>query len=179
MKPSLVIAGLGNPGREYEGTRHNLGFDALDVLADEWGEGEWQEKPKFSSLLCEARLLTMPVLLLKPLLFMNRSGEPLRKLIDFYTLDPASQLLVMCDDIDLPLGELRFREKGGAGTHNGLKSIIAQFGEEFPRLRIGLGTPQHGEDLAAWVLSKTSVEERDVLKKSIAGIPDAIRENVL
>src|SRR3989344_7892163 len=127
MKPSLVIIGLGNPGASYERTRHNLGFAALDVLSEAYGEGEWKDTQKFGSVTQEARILTIPVLLAKPQTFMNRSAEAVKKIVDFYKLDPKEQVLIISDDIDLPLGELPLRKKGGPGTHNGLKSIIEVF----------------------------------------------------
>ncbi len=179
MKPSLIIAGLGNPGASYERTRHNTGFQALDVLSETFGQGVWKEQQKFSSLVQEARVVTVPVLLVKPLLFMNRSGESLRKIIDFYKLNPAEQLLVLCDDVDLPLGTVRLRKNGGPGTHNGLRSIVEQFGEAFPRLRIGIGTNPEGSDLAAWVLSVPPAEEALLLKKSFGTLPDLVTDFIL
>ncbi|MDD5469791.1 MAG: aminoacyl-tRNA hydrolase [Candidatus Peribacteraceae bacterium] len=179
MKPSLVIIGLGNPGQNYDRTRHNAGFRAVDVLSEEYGTGEWTEKQKFLSSVQEARVVTVPVLLAKPQTFMNCSGDAVRKIMEFYKLDVAQQVLVLCDDIDLPLGELRLRRSGGPGTHNGLKSIVHIFGEAFPRLRIGLGTPPAGVDLAAWVLSACSKEEDAVLQESFKQLPAVVREFVL
>jgi len=178
MKPSLLIIGLGNPGPTYEGTRHNAGFWATDRLSEEFGEGDWAEKQKFMSHVQEARIVTVPVLLVKPQTYMNRSGEAVQKLVDFYKLDPAQQVLVIYDDIDLQLGELRQREKGSAGTHNGMKSIVDIFGENVQRLRIGLGSPAQG-DLSAWVLSKPSAEERNALEAAIESIPELVKEYVM
>ncbi|MDD5751372.1 MAG: aminoacyl-tRNA hydrolase [Candidatus Peribacteraceae bacterium] len=171
MKPSFVIVGLGNPGAQYADTRHNAGFRAVDILATAAGAGDWQDKQKFLAYICEAERAGVPVLLVKPQTFMNRSGECVRKLVDFFKLDPAQQLLVISDDVDLPIGEVRFRSAGGPGTHNGLKSVVEQVGEGFPRLRIGLGAPAHGEDLAAWVLSVPSKEEAAALERSLAEVP--------
>lgn len=179
MKPSLVIIGLGNPGASYEKTRHNTGFQAADVLAEEFGEGDWKEKTKFNAFVMEGRIVTVPVLIAKPLTYMNRSGEAAKKMIDFYDLDPSTQVLVLCDDIDLELGETRLREKGGPGTHNGLKSLVDVFGEEFPRLRIGIGCQSHGEDLATWVLSAPSKEEAEKIQEAVKKIPDMVKEFVL
>lgn len=179
MKPALVVVGLGNPGPQYEDTRHNLGFWAAERLAEEFGEGDWCDMQKFESVGAEARILTFPVLILKPTTYMNLSVNAVRKVVDFYKLDPATQVLVLTDDIDIPLGELRLREKGGPGTHNGLKSINVVYGEEFPRLRIGLGAQPPGADLAAWLLSKISAEERDELTPSIDKIPQMVREFIL
>lgn len=178
MKPSLLIIGLGNIGKEYEGTRHNAGFFAIDALKEHWGEGEWQQQPKWLAEVCEARLHTFPVLLVKPQTFMNRSGETVRKLVDFYKLDAATQVLVLVDDLDIPLGDLRYRAKGSAGTHNGLKSIIAAVGTEFPRLRIGIGPKDEHYDLSAWVLSKFSAKELETLNDAIAELPTTIKDAV-
>lgn len=179
MKPTLVIFGLGNPGAQYERTRHNAGFLALDFLAEEFGQSDWHDKQKFDGVICEARVGVAPVLLVKPTTYMNLSGDSVRKVVDFYKLDPASQIVVLSDDIDIPLGELRLRMKGGAGTHNGLKSIVDSYGEDFPRLRIGLGQPPAGSDLSAWVLSKMTAEELDTLQHSFAELPKTIEEFVI
>ncbi len=179
MKPHLLIIGLGNPGPSYERTRHNVGFQAVDRLSREFGEGEWREQPKFLSSVQEGRVVTVPILLVKPQTYMNRSGEAIQKLVDFYKLDAAQQVLVLCDDIDLPLGETRLRMKGGPGTHNGLKSIVAHLGEGFPRLRIGLGTHPAGTDLAAWVLSIPSPEEQKEFTKAFDTLPELVRGFVM
>ena len=179
MKPSLLLIGLGNPGASYEKTRHNVGFQAIDVLSDAFGEGEWKEAPKFHALVREGRILTAPVLLVKPLTYMNRSGECVRKIVDFYKLNAKEQVMVFSDDIDLPLAHFRLRRKGGPGTHNGLRSIVEQFGEDFARVRIGLGDRPAGADLAAWVLSVPSPEEREQLEKTYATLPEVVRAFVL
>lgn len=180
MKPHLVIIGLGNPGKEHARTRHNAGFQAVDLLSEAFGEGKWTESQKYLCRLQEARIVTVPVLLVQPTTYMNRSGECIRKLVEFYKLNPREQILVLCDDIDLPLGELRLRLKGGPGTHNGLRSIAVVLGEEFPRLRIGIGGSQpKGEELAAWVLSAPPKEEQKVLQDSIKAIPEKVKEFVM
>jgi PTH1 family peptidyl-tRNA hydrolase len=179
MKPALVIIGLGNPGASYASTRHNAGYQAVDRLSTAFGEGKWEEKQKFHSLIQEARVVTVPVLLVKPLTFMNLSGDAVKKIMDFYKLDPASQLLVLSDDIDLPLGETRLRLSGGPGTHNGLKSIALQYGDAYPRLRIGLGTQPAGADLATWVLSVPPKNEQDALQHAFETIPDLVRQYIL
>ena len=148
MKPSLVIIGLGNPGTQYANTRHNAGFRAADLLAESFGaDGVWQDRQKFLAQTCEVNIAEVPVLLVKPQTFMNRSGESIRKIVDFFKIDPARQLLIISDDIDLPLGEVRFRENGGPGTHNGLKSVVEQIGEgerSFNRLLyLGIPPPAH------------------------------------
>ncbi|MBT4119333.1 MAG: aminoacyl-tRNA hydrolase [Candidatus Peribacter sp.] len=179
MKPSLVIFGLGNPGAQYERTRHNAGYLALDVLSKEFGQDEWQDKQKFDSFIQEARVGVAPVLLVKPKTFMNLSGDSVRKVVDFYKLDAATQILVLSDDIDIAPGELRLRMKGGPGTHNGLKSIVDGFGEDFPRIRIGLGGAPAGQDLSNWVLSTFMKEEIDTLSESFKELPKMIEEFVL
>jgi peptidyl-tRNA hydrolase, PTH1 family len=179
VKPALVIVGLGNPGDSYTRTRHNAGFRALDVLAQEWGEGEFVRKDTFESEILEGRIVTFPILLVKPQTFMNLSGDAVRKILDFYQLDPTKQLLVLSDDIDIELGDVRLRESGSAGTHNGLKSIVDQVGEEFPRLRIGIGPNPPTHDLSAWVLSRFSEEEEQKLGDILKGIPQKIHDFVL
>lgn len=179
VKPELVIIGLGNPGKTYERTRHNLGFQAVEALAEEFGEAEWEEKQKFNAIVCEGRIVTAPLLLVKPLTFMNRSGEAIKKIVDFFKLEPAKQILVLCDDIDLPLGEVRVRMKGGPGTHNGLKSIVDIFGEDFPRIRIGLGEHPKGEELSNWVLSIPPKDQQKTLKTALDGLPELVRSTIL
>ncbi|MDD5624036.1 MAG: aminoacyl-tRNA hydrolase, partial [Candidatus Peribacteraceae bacterium] len=174
MRPSLVIVGLGNPGASYERTRHNAGFRAADLLGERFGEGEWKEHQKFLALSRTARIGAVEVLLLKPQTFMNRSGESVRKVVDFYKLTPAQQLLVLCDDVDLPLGELWLRRTGGPGTHNGLKSIVEVIGEAFARIRIGFGAQPAGADLAAWGLSVPSKEEVQAVDVALEKIPEMV-----
>lgn len=179
MKPSLVIIGLGNPGKAYEKTRHNAGFHALDTLAEKFGTGDWKEMSKFQGVGCEARIGVVPVLLLKPHTFMNLSGEAVRKVVDFYKLDVAQNVLVLCDDIDLPIGTPRLRKSGSAGTHNGLKSIIEHVGEGFPRLRLGIGPKPEKVDLASWVVSAFFDEERKVMDGLYAVVPEIVKEFVV
>ncbi len=179
MKPSLVIIGLGNPGREYENTRHNAGFIAIDVLSNAYGQGEWKDQQKFEAFVQEARVGVAPVLLVKPRTFMNLSGDSARKIVNFFKLNAGQQVLILCDELDLPLGTLRLREKGSAGTHNGLKSIVEQFGENFARLRIGVGPKPEKVDLAAWVLSAFTEDERKTLEGTIATLPDIVATFVM
>lgn len=177
MKPALVIVGLGNPGKGYEKTRHNTGFRAIDYVAEECGGSEWVFKQKFNADICEGRIVTVPVLFVKPRTFMNLSGESVRKIIDFYKGE-SSAILVMSDDVDLPLGDVRYREKGGPGTHNGLKSIVDTIGEEFPRVRVGIGMPPKNSDLSVWVLSQCTEEEDRGLQEAFKKIPDLLKEHV-
>lgn len=179
MKPSLLIVGLGNPGKQYERTRHNVGFQAIDVLSEKFGEGEWKESGKFEALIQEGRIVAFPVLLVKPLTFMNLSGTSVRHLVDFYKLDAKTQIIVIADDIDLPLGTIRLRQKGSAGTHNGYKSLVETFGEDFPRIRIGIGPKPTGADLANWVLSALTAEETKTLNDVYASLPEKIKEFVM
>lgn len=179
MKPQLLLVGLGNPGAGYERTRHNAGFLAIDRLSKAFGEGEWKTAQKFTAEVQEACIITVPVLLTKPQTFMNLSGDVVRKLVQFYKIDPASQLIVFSDDVDLDAGTLRFRAKGGPGTHNGLKSIVDAIGEGFPRVRIGIGPQPNNQDLAAWVLSAMTASEVAALKSACDRIPAMIRNFVL
>lgn len=180
MKPHLVIVGLGNPGKEHAKTRHNAGFKAIDLLSKEFGEGDWLESQKFLCRMQEGRIVTVPILLVQPTTYMNRSGECIRKLIEFYKLNPREQVLVICDDIDLLLGGIRLRMKGGPGTHNGLRSIVVVLGEEFPRLRIGIGGSQpKGDDLANWVLNVAPKQEQDVINKVMKDLPEMVKKFVM
>jgi len=179
MKPALVVVGLGNPGASYTLTRHNAGFQAIDALSDEFGEGDWKDAQKFLSESQDGRIVTVPILFCKPRTYMNRSGEAIRKLVDFYKLDPKEQILVLCDDIDLPLGTFRLRMKGGPGTHNGLKSVVEQLGEDFPRLRVGIGPKPATGDLSTWVLNRFSEEEVGVLAKTFQELPALLKKFVM
>lgn len=153
-----LIVGLGNPGAQYARTRHNIGFDALDALAARHGL-EFRGK-RANSLLAEGNIAGQRVALAKPQTFMNLSGQAVSALRGWYKVDPARELLVVYDDMDLPFGKLRFRERGSAGTHNGMRSIVGQLGgNEFPRLRVGIGQAPGKMDAAAYVLARFSKEE--------------------
>jgi PTH1 family peptidyl-tRNA hydrolase len=164
-----LIAGLGNPEAKYDGTRHNAGFAALDALAAKWGIAV--NKSKFQGLYGQGDVGGRKVLLLKPLTYMNLSGDAIAPLAAFFKV-PADHVIVLCDDITQAPGKLRIRPSGSAGGHNGLKSIIARLGgENFPRIRIGVGAKPHPDyDLAAWVLGHFSEEEA----KALAGRYDDI-----
>ena len=181
MKPHLLVIGLGNPGKSYERTRHNAGFRALDEVAAQFSEAdsEWEEKPKFKAVVREARIVTVPILLVKPQTYMNNSGETVRKMLDFYKLDSSVQVLVIFDDIDLPLGTTRFRLNGGAGTHNGMRSIVATTGEKFPRLKLGVGSPEKTVDLATWILSTPPQVEEQALAAMYKKVPDLVKNYVM
>lgn len=156
-----LIAGLGNPGKQYENTRHNAGFMALDALADQLGTSIEEKKHK---ALCGKGLIGgEKVILLKPQTFMNLSGESIRAAADFYKVDP-DHIIVIYDDISLEPGQLRIRKKGSAGGHNGIKSIIAHLGtQEFPRIKVGVGAKPDRMDLADYVLGHFSRIESRVM----------------
>jgi peptidyl-tRNA hydrolase, PTH1 family len=164
-----LIAGLGNPGAEYERTRHNVGFNVVDSLASEWGV-TWQHSKSWHALWAKGE----QAILVKPASYMNRSGEPLSAVANFYKIEPA-EILVVLDDFALELGRLRIRPEGGTGGHNGLESIIVQFGTEvIPRLRIGIGAaPSEGS--VDYVLSRFFEEERPAVEKTIARAADAVK----
>ncbi len=153
-----VIAGLGNPGKKYDGTRHNIGYAALDFLAAEWNIEV--RRSIFDALCGNGTAAGHKVLLLKPQTFMNRSGISLLAAAEYYKL-PPERVLVLCDDVTLAPGVLRIRAGGSAGGHNGLKSIITFLGEDFPRIRMGVGDKPLAEyDLADWVLGRFTAEEK-------------------
>ncbi len=157
-----LIAGLGNPTREYEKTRHNVGFDTIDVLAEMINTDVAERK--FKGLYGKGILGGEKVILLKPQTFMNLSGESVRAAADFYKI-PPDHIIVIYDDISLDVGHLRIRTKGSAGGHNGIKNIIAHLGtQEFPRIKIGVGGKPPRMDLADYVLSRFSAEERKIME---------------
>jgi len=165
MQQKYLIAGLGNPGPRYANTRHNLGFLAADALADSLGAA-FRKKNGFS-LLAEATCAGNELVIAKPQLFMNRSGEAIGQLVRYLNIEPE-RLLVVVDDADLPLGRLRLRKQGSAGGHNGLKSVIDHLGSrEFPRLRLGMGRPADAEGMINHVLSDFSREERVIVKEIV------------
>lgn len=157
-----LIAGLGNPETKYDGSRHNAGFAALDYLSDKWNIP--LNKTKFQGLWGQGDLDGRRVVLLKPLTYMNLSGESIGPLAEFFKI-PPQRVLVLCDDVTQAPGKLRIRPSGSAGGHNGLKSIIARLGgQEFPRIRIGVGAKPHPDyDLADWVLGKFPPEDAKAL----------------
>lgn len=172
MSDRKVVVGLGNPGPKYEGTRHNVGFDALDRLAQ--GSPGAAVSRKFDGFLAEVEIDYRRVLLLKPQTFMNLSGRSVRQAVQFYKLDPATDLLVICDDISLPLGKLRIRPKGSDGGQKGLRDIIAQLGtQDFPRLRIGVGDPGPA-DAADYVLGRWRNTERPAIDDALIEATQAV-----
>jgi PTH1 family peptidyl-tRNA hydrolase len=161
-----IIVGLGNPGKEYEGTRHNAGFMAASVVASKCGATV--SKSKFKSLYLDTMLCGHHVLLLKPQTFMNISGEAVRDAKAFYKI-PMERVIIIYDDISLPPGKIRVRGNGSAGGHNGIKSIISLTGTDvFPRVKIGVGAkPRPEYDLADWVLSKPAPEDAKLIIESL------------
>jgi PTH1 family peptidyl-tRNA hydrolase len=164
-----LIVGLGNPGRSYADTRHNVGFDVVDLLAERHRLA-WESAPAEALL---AKWREASTLVAKPLTFMNLSGQAVGELLRFYKID-LSDLFVVVDDANLELGRLRARPSGSAGGHNGLKSIIEHVGEAFPRLRIGIGRGDPRWDLADHVLSTFGREERDVIDRAVVRAADAV-----
>jgi PTH1 family peptidyl-tRNA hydrolase len=161
----IVIAGLGNPGSKYSGTRHNVGFDVVDRLAQE--NNIRVNRLRFKALTGEGFIGTEKVLLVKPSTYMNNSGESIREIMDFYKLEPEN-LLVVVDDIDIEFATIRLKKKGSAGSHNGLKSIIYHIQKDnFPRLKVGIGKKPPYYDLADFVLSKFSSDERKLVDQAI------------
>jgi PTH1 family peptidyl-tRNA hydrolase len=167
-----LIVGLGNPGREYRDTRHNAGFMVVDEIARRhdltWAMAPGQVPDAFVA----KKFGLQPVLLAKPLGYMNLSGDTAAGLLRYYDVD-AADLLIVVDDIDLPFGRLRARPSGSAGTHNGLRSIVGRLGTEFPRLRVGVGRGDARRDLADHVLSKFEPAEREQLESIITRAADA------
>ena len=158
-----AIIGLGNPGREYERNRHNIGFQVIDLLAEK--HGMRFDQRKFRALLAKGRILGHDVILAKPLTFMNSSGEAVGPLAHFYKIEPQD-ILVIADDLDIPQGRIRLRPMGSSGGHNGLKSIILHLGtEDFSRARIGIGRPPGSMDPADYVLQDFTQDEEAVMTK--------------
>ena len=172
MKPEKIIAGLGNPGSRYKGTRHNVGYMVLAEWAKRHARG--RASKRFSSEVLEVSFGGKNLLLLSPLTYMNLSGDAVSSAMRFYRLEPA-ELLVICDDVDLPTGRIRFRAEGGSGGQKGLKDVIAKIGtERFARLRVGIGRPPESMDTADYVLSTFSVSERGTMDEAIGRAADAV-----
>jgi PTH1 family peptidyl-tRNA hydrolase len=171
--PQLIV-GLGNPEPKYDKTRHNIGFEAVDALARTW-QISWSENRRFQSFIGEGRGANGDkVRLLKPLTYMNRSGQAIRSATDWYKLPPESTLIIY-DDMDLSVGRLRLRLSGSAGGHNGMKSAIAHLGtQNFPRLRIGIGKSRADKDSVSHVLGKFSAEETQMMSEVLQLVVDAV-----
>ena len=167
-----VIVGLGNPGREYAQTKHNVGFMLVDALADKLGIFNWQEK--FDALIAEGRLGTEKILLVKPQTYMNDSGRAVGPLMNWYKL-PPEDLIVAHDVMDIPAGTIRIRKKGSAGGHNGIKSVLAHLGDEhFSRVRIGIGRPLPGWTVINHVLAPFQEEDVPKIKEAIQYLLPAV-----
>ncbi len=166
-----LIVGLGNPGAEYQNSRHNLGFIAIDYLADKLGL-EFN-KNKFFAQTAEGHYHGQKLLLLKPQTFMNRSGQAVQAAVDFYKI-PHENILILFDDMDLPCGQLRLRQKGSAGGHNGIRDIIAHLGNDnqISRCKIGINHPLYG-DTVNYVLGSLSEEEKELLRPAVRDVADA------
>lgn len=159
-----IIAGLGNPGRKYMYTKHNVGFEVIDLLAAK--HDIKVNRARFKGAVGKGRIMGREVMLLKPLTYMNLSGMSILDAVEYYRLE-YENLMVVYDDVDLELGRIRIRKGGSAGTHNGMKSIIYQLQtEDFPRLRLGIGRPAEGQDLSRYVLNRFSKEQREIINKA-------------
>ena len=168
-----IIVGLGNPTKEYDNTRHNIGFAAIDMLADKYGINVSEVKHK--ALLGKGVINGNKVILVKPMTYMNLSGEAVRAVIDYYKVDEEEELMVIYDDISLDVGQLRVRKKGSAGGHNGIKNIIAHLGHDtFQRIKIGVGEKPKGYDLADYVLGHFSKEDLATLKDGMERVDGAV-----
>lgn len=158
-----LIAGLGNPGKQYEATRHNMGFDVIDKLVEEFNVP--QAGVKFNAMYGKGRIGGETVILMKPLSYMNLSGGPIRDMANYFKIDPETELIVIYDDIDTEPGQLRVRKKGSAGGHNGIKSIIQQLGtQNFMRVRVGVGAKPKDWDLADYVLGRFDRDDRQLVE---------------
>lgn len=169
-----IIVGLGNPGKEYENTRHNIGFQTVDRLAETWGISLLEKKHK--AMIGKGVIDGQKVILAKPMTYMNLSGESVRELVDYYKVDETAQLIIISDDISLPPGQLRIRKKGSAGGHNGLKNIIQHLGhDEFIRLKMGVGEKPAGYDLKDYVLGHFTGDEKKQMQEAAGRGAEAIR----
>ena len=169
-----IIVGLGNPGREYENTRHNVGFMTLDQLAKAGGIDILEKKHK--ALIGKGMIDGKKVVLAKPMTYMNLSGESVRELVDFYKIDETTELIIISDDVSLPPGQLRVRKKGSAGGHNGLKNIIQHLGhDQFVRLRMGVGEKPAAYDMKDYVLGHFSGDDRKLIDEATKRGADCIR----
>lgn len=160
----FMIAGLGNPTLRYEGTRHNVGFDVIDALADKYNISVDYRKNR--AFIGRGMIAGRKVILVKPQTYMNLSGESVRGLVDYYKIAEEEELLVIYDDVSLDVGQLRIRKKGSAGGHNGIKNIISELGTDvFPRIKVGVGEKPRQYDLVDYVLGHFSKAEREIMKE--------------
>ncbi len=176
-----LIIGLGNPGKPYEHTRHNIGFDVIDSLAEKWNAP--LNQAKFNGMYASVHRPEGKVMLVKPLTYMNLSGECVRPLMDYFDID-VEDIIVIYDDLDLETGKLRLRQKGSAGGHNGIKSLIQHLGtQEFNRIRVGINRPPAGMKVSDYVLSKFSKDDQPAvetaIEKSCEAVEAALTKNFL
>ena len=170
-----LVVGLGNPGKQYEATRHNMGFDTVDRLVEDYNVP--QGGVKFNAMYGKTMIGGEKVILMKPLSFMNLSGGPVREMANYFKIDPESELIVIYDDIDLEPGQLRIRKQGSAGGHNGLKDIIGRLGtQKFMRVKVGVGEKPKNWDLADYVLSPFTKDERPLVNLAIEHAAKAIEQ---
>ena len=169
----FIVAGLGNPGRKYENTRHNVGFMVIDETANRHHIQVTEKKHK--ALIGKGMIGGEKVILVKPQTFMNLSGESIREIIDYYKIEEKTELIVISDDISMDVGAVRIRKKGSAGGHNGLKNIILHLGhDEFQRIKIGVGEKPEGYDLVDYVLGHFDKEESEQIAESVKSAAEAI-----
>ena len=174
-----VVIGLGNPGKKYEKTRHNIGFIVIDSLRKKLNISD--EREKFQALVSEKNIDGEKVIFFKPQTFMNLSGNSVIEIVNFYKLDPKKDIIVIYDDMDMQFGKLKIKQNGSAGGHNGIKSIISHVGNEFVRIKFGIGKPKTKEETLGFVLGKFSPEEKEVLKDSrekIFNLIDDIKDDM-
>ena len=170
----MIIVGLGNPGREYRNSRHNIGFDVIDRLAQQEHVDVLEKKHR--AVTGKGFVAGERCILAKPLTFMNLSGESVRMLLDYYKADETAELIVVSDDVSLDMGQIRIRKKGSAGGHNGLKNIIAHLGHDtFIRVKVGVGDKPEGHDLVDHVLGHFTGPEREVMDEAVGRAADAVR----
>lgn len=168
-----MVVGLGNPGREYESSRHNVGFFLLDALQKNFDSTDWKKSDR--ELISETRILSEKILLVKPQTFMNLSGESVVPLVNFYKL-PLENLIVVHDDMDLPVGKIRIRAKSNSGGHHGIDSIISLLGtNNFPRVKIGIGHPHVNRDVVSHVLSTFDSEEKILIDQAVENLIPAVK----
>lgn len=173
-KKVLLVVGLGNPGEKYAHTRHNAGFEVLGRLEEYYGV-KLRRKFLLQGMTAEITDGEVKIVLCEPLTYMNRSGECVKRLLNRFRV-PQDQMLVIFDDIDLPPGKVRVRKNGGAGTHNGMRSIASALGKtDFPRIRVGTGDRPAGEDLAAWVLGHPSAEEKEKMEAAFDKAAECVK----
>ncbi len=169
-----LVVGLGNPDKKYNKTKHNVGFDAVDELIDRYDIPSSGISMK--GMYGKTNIFGDKLMVIKPLTYMNLSGHAVRAFVDYYKADAAADLIVIYDDVDLPIGQMRIRKQGSAGSHNGMKNIIEMLGSKnFVRIRIGIGPKPPGRDLADYVLDTFSKADRKKIEECIEKVPDVIK----